>query len=152
MGKDTIQRPHLYPVATKKGPYSLQVPGVEKKPGEGIPRRLPSSIDALTTTPDPDIKTLYDIVTRGARKFPESHCMGKRSLVKLHAETKMIKKIVDGVEQEVPKQWSYYEMSGYTWKNYVQYKEAVDTCGAGLVALGLKRDDRVHIYAGTRCV
>ena len=143
-------RPTLQPVATKKGPYSLPVPGVEKKPGEGIPRRLPSSINGLETTPDPSIKTVYDIVVHGAQKFGESHCMGSRELIKMHAETKMIKKIVDGVEQETPKQWSYYEMSGYTWKNYIQYKEVVDMTGAGLVALGLRKDDRVHIYAATR--
>lgn len=142
----------LYPVATKKPPYSLQVPGVEKKPGEGIPRRHPLAIDGLKTTPDPDVKTVYDIVVRGAKKFGNSECMGSRKLVRTHVEEKMVKKVVDGEVREVPKQWTYYEMSGYSWKTFIEYKEVVDTCGAGLRALGLVATDRVHIYAATRYV
>ncbi|KAI5818803.1 hypothetical protein BZA77DRAFT_9960 [Pyronema omphalodes] len=143
------KRPVLYPVATKKGPYSLQVPGVEPKEGEGIPRRHPGSIDRLVSTPDPDVRTVYDIVVRGAKKFGTSECMGRRPMIKTHVEKKMIKKVVDGVETEVPKEWVYYEKGGYTFKNFIEYKESVDTCGAGLRALGLNKNDRVHIYAGT---
>ncbi|KAF8536420.1 hypothetical protein BDD12DRAFT_748519 [Trichophaea hybrida] len=143
------KRSILYPVATKKPPYTVQVPGVEKKPGEGIPRRHPGSIDELKTTPDPDVKTVYDIVVRGAKKFGTAECMGSRKLIKVHIEEKMVKKVVDGVEQDVPKQWIYYEKSGYTFKNFIEYKEAVDTCGAGLRALGLGKGDKVHIYAAT---
>lgn len=139
----------LHPIATKKPPYSLQVPGAEKKPGEGIPRRHPGSIDGLKTTPDPEIKTLYDIVVYGAKKHGNSECMGSRKLIKTHVEEKKVKKIVDGEEREVPKSWTFYEMSGYTWKSFVQYKEAVDTCGSGLRALGLVAADRVHIFAAT---
>ena len=144
------QKPTLHPVATKKPPYTLQVPGVEKKPGEGLPRRIPSSIEALVTTPDPDVKTLYDIVCRGARKFGDHECMGSRKLIKTHVEEKMVKKMVDGEEQEVPKKWTYYEMSGYTFKSFNQYKEVVDIVGSGLRALGLVATDRVHIFAATR--
>jgi long-chain acyl-CoA synthetase len=144
------KRPVLYPVATKKAPYSLQVPGVEPKEGEGIPRRHPGSIDRLVSTPDPDVRTVYDIVVRGAKKFGTSECMGRREMIKTHVEKKMIKKVVDGVETEVPKEWIYYEKGGYTFKNFIEYKETVDTCGAGLRALGLNKNDRVHIYAGTR--
>lgn len=142
----------LHPVATKKPPYSLPVPGVEKKPGEGIPRRHPGSIGGLKTTPDPEIKTLYDIVVYGANKHGNSECMGSRKLIKTHVEEKKVKKIVDGEEREVPKNWTFYEMSGYTWKSFVQYREAVDTCGSGLRALGLVAADRVHIFAATRYV
>jgi hypothetical protein len=145
-------RKTLYPVATKKPPYSLQVPGVEKKPGEGIPRRHPGSMDGLKTTPDPDIKTLYDVVTRGARMFGDAECMGSRKLIKTHVEEKMVKKVVDGEEREVPKQWTFYEMGGYKFKSFKQYKEQVDICGSGLRALGLGAGDRVHIYAATRYV
>jgi len=146
----TQKRPVLYPVTTKRPPYTVQVPGVEKKPGEGIPRRHPGSVDGLKTTPDPDVKTVYDIVVRGAKKFGTAECMGSRKLIKVHVEEKMVKKMVDGAEQQVPKQWTYYEKSGYTFKNFIQYKESVDTCGAGLRALGLRKSDRVHIYAATR--
>lgn len=144
--------PTLYPVCTKKPPFSVPVPGAERKPGEGIPRRHPLSVDGLKTTPDPDVSTVYDIVARGARKFGTAECMGSRKLIRVHVEEKMVNKVVDGVEQPVPKQWTYYEKAGYVWKNFVQYKESVDTCGAGLRALGLQKADRVHIYAATRYV
>ncbi|KAA8893812.1 hypothetical protein FN846DRAFT_977227 [Sphaerosporella brunnea] len=139
----------LYPVATKKGPYTVQVPNAEQKEGHGVPRRHPLSIDQLATTPDPDVKTLYDVVTRGARLFGDAECMGSRKLIKTHVEEKMVKKMVDGEEREVPKKWFFYEMSGYTFKSFKQYKEQVDVCGAGLRQLGLVAGDRVHIYAAT---
>jgi long-chain acyl-CoA synthetase len=140
----------FYPVATKKPPYTVQVSGVEKKDGEGIPRRHPSAIDGLATTPDPDVKTLYDVVTRGARLFGDAECMGSRKLIKTHVEEKMVKKVVDGEEREVPKQWTYYEMSGYTFQSFKQYKEQVDIVASGLRKLGLVAGDRLHIYAATR--
>jgi long-chain acyl-CoA synthetase len=144
------KRQTFYPVATSKLPYTLQVPGIEPKEGEGIPRRHPSSIDGLKTTPDPDVKTLYDVVVRGAKMFGNEKCMGSRKLIKTHVEEKKLKKIVDGVETEVSKEWTYYEMSGYTWRTFTDYKERVDTCGSGLRALGLGKDDMVQIFAATR--
>ncbi|KAA8893810.1 hypothetical protein FN846DRAFT_977225, partial [Sphaerosporella brunnea] len=115
------------PVATKKGPYTVQVPNAEQKEGHGVPRRHPLSIDQLATNSRPDVKTLYDVVTRGARLFGDAE--SRRG--------EKVKKMVDGEEREVPKKWFFYEMSGYTFKSFKQYKEQVDVCGAGLRQLGL---------------
>lgn len=140
----------LFPVATKKPPYTLPVPDYEKKEGEGVPRRHPIAIDGLLTTPDPSVVTVYDIVTYGANTHGTAECMGTRPLIKTHTEEKMIKKVVNGEETEVPKKWTYYELGPYKFINFVEYKELVDSAGAGLRALGLAKGSRLHIMAATR--
>lgn len=97
-----------------------------------------------------DIRTTYDIVKRGAAKFGDAQALGTRKLIKLHEEQKMVKKMVDGVEQEVPKKWLYYEMSEYSYISFNQYLARVNTIGSGLRALGLEKEDRVQIFAATR--
>ncbi|CAZ85687.1 unnamed protein product [Tuber melanosporum] len=142
----------LWPCMSKRPPFNLQVPGVEKKEGEGIPRRHPGSINGLRSRLEPDIATTYDIVKRGAAKFGDAKCLGSRTLVKQHEEIKMLKKAVDGVDQEVPKTWIYYEMSGYKFLSFKEYLERVNIIGAGLKALGLGKGEKVQIFAATRQV
>lgn len=137
------------PVMVKKPPFSLPVSGVEKKEGEGIPRRHPESIQELKTSPDPSVKTVYDIVQYGARTHGEANCMGQRRLIKTHIEEKMVPKVVNGQKTEVPKQWTYYEYGPFEFINFKQYKERVDAFGAGLRHLGLEKGDMVHIFAAT---
>lgn len=141
----------LYPVATRKAPYSVQVPEPgERKEGHGIPRRLDTSVPDLPTSPDPSVKTVYDVVTYGARVHGDNKCMGQRPLIKTHVETKKLKKIVNGEEQEYDKQWVYYEMGKYDFITFKEYKKRVDTVGCGLRALGLNKGDFVHIFAATQ--
>lgn len=137
------------PVAVKKPPYSVQVPGVEKKEGEGIPRRHPESVNGLKTSPDPSIKTLYDIPCYAARVHGEAQCMGTRPLIKTHVETKMVSKVINGQKTEVPKEWTFYEYGPFEFINFKQYKQRVDATGAGLRHLGLETGDRLHIFAAT---
>lgn len=144
--KQSIPTPALH----KKPPFNVQVSGVEKKEGEGIPRRYPGSKDALITRMEPDIETTYDIVKRGAAKFGDAHALGSRTLIKIHEDEKMVKKKVDGVEQDVPKKWTYYEMSGYKYLSFKEYLTRVNTVGSGLKALGLNKYDRLQIFAATR--
>src|SRR5690606_23206000 len=77
-----------------KPPFSVQVPGVEKIPGEGIPRRNPEAVNGLKSVLDPTCRTSYDIVLRGARLFGDRQCLGSRKLIKTHTEKKTIKKVV----------------------------------------------------------
>lgn len=139
----------ITPSMMSKPPFSVQVPGCEKVPGEGIPRRNPECIDGLKSVLDPSCRTSYDIVLRGARLFGEQKCLGSRKLIKMHSEIKKIKKMVDGKEQEVDKEWTYFEMSGYTYMNFIEYKDLIHELGSGLRALGLKKDDRMQVYAAT---
>ena len=137
----------LQPCQTQKPPFSIQVPGVEKKPGEGIPR---THLKGPKPYLEEDCRTIYDIVLQGMKKYSEGKCMGSRKLIKVHEETKMVKKVVDGDEIEVPKQWSYFEMSGYTYLTFKEYSELIHDVGCGLRNLGLTKGDRIQVYAATR--
>lgn len=143
-------RPKLWPTISHKPPFNIQLPNYEKRDGEGIPRRHPGSLDSLKERPDPSIGTLYDIVCFVEKKYGDALCMGSRKLLKTHVEKKMVKKMVNGEETEVPKEWTYYEMSGYEYMSYKEYKRLVDTVGCGLSAIGLAKDDYVQLYAATR--
>lgn len=93
------------PKCVKKAPFTVEVPGAQKKDGETIPRRNYRTKDGLVSTPAPGVNTIWDIVTSSSKKFGNAKATGKRKLVQMHEETKMIKKNVDGKEQEVEKKW-----------------------------------------------
>lgn len=132
-----------------KPPFSVEVPGATKIDGEGIPRRHPAAKDGIWERPSDDVNTVWDIVVRSSQKYGDIRCVGWRKLVQMHKETKMIKKFVDGKETEVPKEWSYFEKSPFEFITYSQYHELCKDLASGLVALGLKRGDRIQIYAAT---
>ena len=140
----------LQPCITQKPPFSIQVPGAVKKDGEGIPRRHPGCVDGVKSHLDDDCRTTYDIVMRGARKFGDLQCMGSRQLIQVHEEKTMVKTTVDGQVVEVPKMWSYFEKSGYTYISFNEYSQLVHDVGSGLRALGLDKGDRIQIFAATR--
>lgn len=134
----------------KKGPFTVEAPGYEPVEGETIPRRIVAAKDKLVETPDEDTKTTFDIVRRGAKVFGNAKCVGARRLIKTHVENKKVKKVVNGVEEEVEKQWTYYELSGYSYLSYNEYEKLVIQLGAGLSNLGLTKGSRLMIYAATR--
>ncbi|KAI5795496.1 hypothetical protein DFH27DRAFT_484349 [Peziza echinospora] len=137
---------NLLPVTSQKPPFSIQVQGVEKKEGEGIPRTHPKGQVAFL---EEDCRTTYDIVQRGARKFGDAECIGSRTLIKVHEEQTFIKKIVDGEETQVPKMWNYFELSPYKFMSFKQYRDLVDDIGSALRALGLVKGDKLQIFAAT---
>ncbi|KAK6517175.1 long-chain fatty acid-CoA ligase [Arthrobotrys conoides] len=140
---------HLYPVMSAKPPFSVEVPGAIKVEGEGIPRRHPAAKDGIWERPSEDVNTVWDIVVRSSQKYGDIRCVGWRKLIQMHKETKMIKKFVEGKETEVPKEWAYFEKSPFEFITYAQYHELCKDIASGLVALGLKRGDRIQIYAAT---
>ena len=140
----------LLPKMEKKAPFSFEVPGVEKVEGETIPRRNIRCKDGLITQPDPSIHTVYDIVTYAAKKFGNAKCIGSRTVLDVHKEKKMVKKLVDGRETEVEKEWSYFELSPYRFLSFVEFQKLVGTLGAGLKKLGLTKGDKIHLYGATR--
>ncbi|EPS40014.1 hypothetical protein H072_6184 [Dactylellina haptotyla CBS 200.50] len=140
---------HLYPVMTAKGPFSVEIPGALKVDGESIPRRHPMAKDGLWHRPSDDVNTVWDIVVRSAAKYKDIRCVGWRKLIQMHKETKMIKKVVDGKETEVPKEWSYFEKSPYNFITYSEYHQLCLDLAGGFVSLGLKKGDRIQIYAAT---
>lgn len=146
MAKNTQQ---LYPRITKSGPFTVEASGYEPVKGETIPRRHPDSKDKLTTTPSDDVKTIFDILKRSADKFGNAKALGTRKLIKVHNETKKVKKTVDGKTQEVDKNWSYFELSGYSYISFVEYEKLTTQLGAGLRKLGMDPADRLSLFAGT---
>lgn len=140
----------LQPCITQKPPFSIQAPGVEKIEGEGIPRRNPNCKDGVKSFLEADCLTTYDIVMRGMKKFGDLKCMGSRELIKVHEEKTVQKKMVDGQEVEIPKMWSYFEKSPYTYISFTEYAQLMHDVGSGLRALGLNKGDRVQIFAATR--
>lgn len=140
---------HPQPKIYHKPPFSLEVPGYEAVEGETIPRRNPNSIDQLQTTPSPDVQTVFDLVKRSSAKYGNAKALGTRKLIKTHNESKMIKKKVDGVETEVEKKWTFFELGAFEYITFSQYETLILQVGAGYRKLGLVKDDRVHIFAAT---
>ena len=141
---------HVQPQMVQKPPFSVDVPGVEKKEGETIPRRHPIAKDGLLVSPSSEVKTIYDNLRRAARKFGNAKAIGTRKIIKTHVENKKVKKMVDGQEQEVDKKWTYFELSPYSYISFIEYEQMALACGAGLRNLGLNPGDMVHLYGATR--
>lgn len=139
----------IQPRMAKRPPFSIEAPGYEPVPGETIPRRHPHAKDGLILRPAEDVGTTYDVFRRSARVFGNAKAVGTRRLVKTHTENKKVKKVVDGVEQEVDKKWTYFEMSGYSYKSFVEYEKLALELGAGLRKLGLEKDSKTHLYGAT---
>lgn len=131
-------------------PFTIEAPGYEKVPGETIPRRHPMSKDGLRSIPAEGVHTVYDLVKRSARIYPNHTAVGYRKLIELHKETKKIKKNIGGEVQEVEKEWQYFELTPYEYITYKDYETRINTIGSGLRKLGLTSEDKVHLFATTR--
>ncbi|KAK7425846.1 long-chain fatty acid-CoA ligase [Neonectria magnoliae] len=132
-----------------KAPFTIESPGYEKVPGETLPRRHPRAKDGLLNSPAEGVHTVYDIISRSARLYPNHTAVGARKLIKLHKETKMIKKNIDGETREVEKEWQYFELSKFDYLTHKEYLERVHQIGAGLRNLGLTSKDKVHLFGTT---
>lgn len=137
------------PQNIKPGLYSVEAPGYERKQGETIPRRNARAKDKLISKPPGGINTSWDIVSYASKKYGNAKAVGSRSLVKVHTETKKIKKVVDGKEQEVDKKWQYFELSEYKYMTFTEYEQLALNVGRGFRKLGMKADDRVQLFAAT---
>jgi long-chain acyl-CoA synthetase len=140
----------IQPRIVHKPPFSVEVPGAPHVDGETIPRRNPHAVNGLIGQPSTDdITTVLDIILTSAKKFGNAKALGSRKLLKTHQETKKVKKIIDGKEEEVDKQWTYFELGPYEFISFNDYERLVSQIGAGFRKLGLVKDDRVHIFAAT---
>lgn len=130
-------------------PVTANAPGAQKVDGETIPRRNVKAADALHLTPNDDIKTLYDVLRYSSAKFGNAKAVGSRKVVQMHEETKKIKKMIDGKQQEVDKKWQYFELSPYEFKSFVEFEQLCLHVGAGMKHLGFVPNDRIHLFAAT---
>ncbi|KAL2313690.1 Long-chain-fatty-acid-CoA ligase Lcf1 [Schizosaccharomyces pombe] len=105
--------------------------------------------DHLVETYSDDVHTLFDVFRHSVKQFGNKKAMGYRNLVKEHVETKMVTKVVDGEKKEVPKSWSYFELSDYNYLSFNDiYDKALRYAGA-LRKLGLNKGDKFELYAPT---
>ena len=139
-------QPKLY----SSPPFTVEASGYKPAKGETIPRRHPAAKDKLITTPSDDVRTIFDILKRSADKFGNAKAIGTRKLVKVHSETKKVKKTVDGKTEEVDKKWSYFELSEYSYLSFVEYEKLTGQIGSGLRKLGMVKGERLQLFAGTR--
>lgn len=139
----------LAPKTSSKPPFSVEVPGAKPVEGETIPRRHPLAKDGLIVTPADNITTAYELLRVSVAKFGNARAMGSRRLVRTHQETKKVKKIIDGVEQQVDKNWTFFELSPYDYISYNEFEKLALNIGSGLRKLGMVKGDRVHVFAAT---
>ncbi|KAL8854563.1 MAG: hypothetical protein Q9221_000598 [Calogaya cf. arnoldii] len=133
----------------RPGPYTTDASGATKVDGESIPRRRITAKDGLSTSPGDGVETVYDILRHSALKYGNAKALGSRKLLKTHNEVKQVKTTVDGKEQMLDKKWTYFEMSAYQYMTFREYEQMALQCGAGLRSLGMKANDRLHIFAAT---
>lgn len=133
----------------KPGPYTVEASGATKVDGESIPRRTLLAKDGLKTVPEQGVETVYDILRHSAQKYGNAKALGSRKLLRTHDEVKKVKKIVDGKATTVDKKWTYFEMSDYHFVSFTDYEQLALQCGAALRKLGMKKDDRLHLFAST---
>lgn len=133
----------------RKPPFTIEAPGYEKVPGETIPRRHPAAKDGLLTKPADDVHTVWDIVRRSAREYPNHLAVGHRRLIELHKEIKKVPKNVDGQVIEVEKEWQFFELSKYDFLTFKEYETLVLQLGAGLRKLGFSGHHKLHLFATT---
>lgn len=134
-----------------KPPFSVDAPGYEPVEGETIPRIHPKAKAAggLITRPSEDVSTVYDLIKRTTTLYGSKQAVGSRKLIKTHTEKKKVPKTVDGEVVHVEKEWTYYELSDYSFLTYNEYFTSALQVGAGLRKLGLSPGDKVHIFAAT---
>lgn len=130
----------------------LTVPVGEAKKGETAPRRaVAQKSEALTKPLFTSATTLPDFIKESVKRNGNLKCMGWRELMEIHSETKKVKKIVDGEEKEVDKNWTFYEYSSYKYQTYNEVLSTIELYSRGLVHIGLKpgQQDKLHVYAST---
>ncbi|EMR61258.1 putative long-chain-fatty-acid- ligase protein [Eutypa lata UCREL1] len=133
----------------QKPPFMVEMADAPKVGGETKPYRHFKAKDGLISRPEPNIATLFDIITNSAKKYGDNKAIGTRKLIKTHIEKKKVPKIIDGVKKEVEKEWTYFELSAFEFITHKEFETRALRIGAGLRKLGLEPADRLHIFATT---
>ncbi|KAK9481163.1 eukaryotic long-chain fatty acid CoA synthetase (LC-FACS) [Lipomyces japonicus] len=144
-----VQGDRFHKPMTRSSPPYTRESGLPTAPGEVPARRsvlaAPSG-QPLHATPDDNVKTLFDLKNSIKARHGDSEALGSRTVIKIHKETKQVKKIVDGKETLVAKEWNYFELSPYSFISYNQLSDRADVYGAGLAHLGVSL---LEVYGAT---
>ncbi|KAF8887701.1 long-chain-fatty-acid-CoA-ligase [Mucidula mucida] len=117
--------------------------------GEGGVRRLAITADKLVTQPFEGLDVIPDVLDYAARTYGSRNAVGWRNIVDVITEEKDVKKMVDGKEVTEKKKWKYFQLSGYQWLSYIEFKETVSQLGRGLIDLGVASGDIFNVYSQT---
>jgi len=121
----------------------------ETPKGESPVRRNVASQYGLSETPHPAIRTLYDLAQFSIRRWGDEPCFGTRKIIKIHRETTVVKRMVNGAPKSVEKAWMFWELGPFEFRSYKEAGQEGLDVGAGFVKLGLGKGDRIAIYADT---
>lgn len=123
----------------------------EANPGETAPRRRAAQKSAALVRPiDSKASTLPEFINECVQRNLDRRCMGWRELLEIHTEIRQVTKVVDGNEQIVDKEWTFYEYSPYEYQTYTQVLATVKTLSHGLAKMGLTPgSSKLHIFAST---
>jgi long-chain acyl-CoA synthetase len=130
-------------------PFSIQSPGELAKDGETAPFRNVKAKDGLLECPEPNISTIYELLKTSEHRHASRNAVAWRKLIKTHTEVKKVDKVVDGVTKKIDKEWTFFELSSFSYMTYAEYAKMVYQVGAGLRKLGLERGNKLHIFAST---
>jgi long-chain acyl-CoA synthetase len=103
------------------------------------PYRAVGVIHQLKTQPEDEIETLADIAQLCLERFPDKETMGVRQILDVEDE-----------KQPNGKVFKKFVLGEYKFTTYRQACQTIENIGRGLLALGLKKGDRVLIYSETR--
>ena len=118
---------------------------VETPKGETTVRRNALSPHALTETPHPAVRTIYDLVQWNGLRWGDAPCFGTRKVVKVHVERQAFK--MDGSETVSEKIRMFWELGPFEYRSYKQVAQEGLEVGSGLSNLGLVKGDKIAIYA-----
>ncbi|KAG6915925.1 hypothetical protein DXG01_009255 [Tephrocybe rancida] len=130
------------------GKGSVEV-GSPSRPGEGAARRLAITCETLITQPTEGVDTVYDVLKYSARVHGTYRALGWRDVVRVHEETKAVKKVVSGEEVVEVKTWKFFELSDYKYISFVEFEAMVANVAHALLELGFTSDHVLNIYAQT---
>ncbi|GAA6057343.1 hypothetical protein JCM3770_001102 [Rhodotorula araucariae] len=130
------------------GRSSVEV-GPPAEPGQTRARRYCRTADTLVTSPGDGIEVLSDLLAFSVKTRPDKQAVGWRDPIKTHRETRDVKKLVDGQEVTVQKEWITFEVSDYRYLSYKEFGAVVADAAAGLVATGHTPATIFNIYAST---
>ena len=103
-----------------------------------VPRNILSQY-ALTETPHPEVRTIYDLVQYNALRWGDNPCFGTRRVIKIHAEA----------QTGAKNSRMFWELGPYEYRSYRQVAQEGLHLGSGLRKMGLETGDKVAIYADT---
>jgi long-chain acyl-CoA synthetase len=123
------------------GLWTVEVTKPSETPdGETPVRRNALSSHALTETPHPRIRTVFDLLRFSAERWGDAPCFGTRKVIKVH---------LDGKSVEAHGTRMVWELAPYEYRTYREVVSEVSTLASGLRAMGLEPGDKVAIYAET---